>query len=248
MRQLLPSAVDEVDLSVAYAYPPDLDSSCWLRANMVSSADGAATVDGKSGGLSSALDQHVFGVLRGLSDAVIVGAGTARIEGYRAIRAKDDYVDARAARGQRPAPVLVIVSARLELDPSSALFHGGAEQTIVVTRASSPADRRALLAEVADVVVAGDDWVDLSAATDALVDRGLHRLLCEGGPTLLASIAAAGRLDELCLTIAPCLVGGESRRILCGTPVDDKLRLEHLLEEDGTLFARHVRASARQPT
>jgi riboflavin biosynthesis pyrimidine reductase len=67
-------------------------------------------------------------------------------------------------------------------------------------------------------------------------------LLCEGGPTLLASIAAAGRLDELCLTIAPCLVGGESRRILCGTPVDDKLRLEHLLEEDGTLFARHVRA------
>jgi riboflavin biosynthesis pyrimidine reductase len=184
----------------------------------------------------------VFGVLRGLSDAVIVGAGTARIEGYRAIRSKDEYADARAARGQRPAPVLVIVSARLELDPSSQLFHGGAEQTIVVTRASSPADRRALLAEVADIIVAGDDRVDLSAATDALVSRGLRRLLCEGGPTLLASIAAAGQLDELCLTISPCLVGAESRRILCGTSVDDKLRLEHLLEEDDTLFTRYVRA------
>jgi riboflavin biosynthesis pyrimidine reductase len=242
MRQLLPSAVDEVDLSAAYAYPPDLHSSCWLRANMVSSVDGAATVDGKSGGLSSARDQQVFGLLRGLSDAVIVGAGTARIEGYRALRAKDVHAEARSASGQRPAPVLVLVSARLELDPGSALFHGGAEKTIVVTRASSPADRRALLAEVAEVVVAGDESVDVSAAIDALVSRGLRRLLCEGGPTLLASIAAAGRLDELCLTIAPCLVGGESRRILCGTPVDDKLRLEHLLEEDGTLFARHVRA------
>lgn len=242
MRQLLPAPVDEVDLSAAYAYPPDLDDRCWLRANMVSSADGAATVDGKSGGLSSARDQQVFGVLRGLSDAVIVGAGTARIEGYRAIRAKDDYTDARAAHGQLPAPVLVIVSARLELDPSAALFHGGAEQTIVVTRESSPPDRRALLADVADVIVAGDDDVDLSTAISALVSRGLHRLLCEGGPTLLANIAAAGQLDELCLTIAPSLVGGESRRILSGTPVDDKLRLEHLLEEDGTLFARYIRA------
>jgi riboflavin biosynthesis pyrimidine reductase len=242
MRQLLPTPRDEVDLSAAYAYPADLDSRCWLRANMVSSVDGAATVDGRSGGLSSARDQHVFGVLRGLSDAVIVGAGTARIEGYRAIRAKDEHAAARAARGQRPAPVLVIVSARLELDPGSPLFHGGAERSIVVTRSASPADRRALLAEVADVVVAGDDRVDLSAATDALASRGLRRLLCEGGPTLLATIAAAGRLDELCLTIAPCQVGGESRRILSGSPVDDKLRLGHLLEEDGTLFTRYTRA------
>jgi riboflavin biosynthesis pyrimidine reductase len=138
--------------------------------------------------------------------------------------------------------VLVIVSARLELDPSSPLFHGGAEKTIVVTRSASPADRRVLLAEVADIMVAGNDCVDLGAATDALVSRGLRRLLCEGGPTLLASIAAAGQLDELCLTIAPCEVGGESRRILCGSPVDDKLRLGHLLEEDGTLFTRYTRA------
>ena len=177
-----------------------------------------------------------------LSDAVLVGAGTARIEGYRAIRAKVEHADARAARGQRPAPVLVIVSARLELDPSSQLFHGGAEQTIVVTRSASPADQRAVLAKVADVIVAGDDGVDLGAAVDALVERGLTRLLCEGGPTLLAGVAAAGRLDELCLTLAPRLVGGESRRILSGPQVDDEFQLAHLLEEDNTLFTRWVRA------
>lgn len=122
MRQLSPTPLDEVDLRAAYAYPADLAGRCWLRANMVSSVDGAATVDGRSSGLSSARDQQVFAVLRQLSDAVLVGAGTARIEGYRAIRAKVEHADARAARGQRPAPVLVIVSARLELDPSSSSF------------------------------------------------------------------------------------------------------------------------------
>ena len=66
----------------------------------------------------------------------------------------------------------MLVSARLELDPSSELFHGGAERTIVVTPASSPADRRALLADVAEVVVAGDDALDVDAALDALANAG----------------------------------------------------------------------------
>lgn len=111
-----------------------------------------------------------------------------------------------------------------------------------MTRSASPADQRAVLAKVADVIVAGDDGVDLGAAVDALVERGLTRLLCEGGPTLLAGVAAAGRLDELCLTLAPRLVGGESRRILSGPQVDDEFQLAHLLEEDNTLFTRWVRA------
>jgi riboflavin biosynthesis pyrimidine reductase len=240
MRQLLPTSVDDVDLRAAYAYPSSLDQ-CWVRANMVSSVDGAATVDGKAGGLSGAKDQQVFALLRGLSDAVVVGAGTARIEGYRALKVKDAHAAARAALGQRLAPVLVIVSARLELDPDSKMFHDGAEKTIVVTPASSPADRRVLLAEVAEVVVAGDELLDLGVALDALTERGLPRVLCEGGPTLLADVAAAGRLDELCLTIEPRVLGGEARRILRGASVDESLELAHLLEDEGTLFARYVR-------
>jgi riboflavin biosynthesis pyrimidine reductase len=242
MRQLLPTPLDEVDLASAYAYPSELRDGCWVRANMVSSVDGAATVDGKAGGLSGSTDQQVFAFLRGLSDAVLVGAGTARIEGYRAMKAKDEYAAARAARGQRPAPVLVVASARLELDPESKLFHGGPERTIVVTPASSPADRRLLLADVADVVVAGDEQLDVPAVVEALVERGLTRVLCEGGPSLLADVAAAGRLDELCLTIAPRLVGGEARRIFSGAHADDSLVLAHLLEDEDTLFSRYVRS------
>ena len=151
---------------------------------------------------------------------MIVGAGTARVEGYRALRAKPAYAEVRTSLGQRPAPDLVLVSGRLELDPSSDLFHGGAERTVVVTSAGADAARRAGLAEVADVVVAGEESVDVGAALAALAERGLLRVLCEGGPHLLADVCAAGRLDELCLTVTPRLVGGTGARVLAGTPVD----------------------------
>jgi riboflavin biosynthesis pyrimidine reductase len=241
VRQLLPACADEVDLLAAYAYPTDLPRP-WVRANMVSSADGSAIVDGRSGGLSGSADKKVFGLLRGLADAVVVGAGTARTEGYRALRAKPEYADLRASLHQRPAPVLVVVSGRLALDPASDLFHGGAERTIVVTSGRSDPGRRSELAQVADIVVAGERSVDIAAALDALAERGLLRVLCEGGPHLLGEVTAAGRLDELCLTVAPRLVGGIMTRILSGPPVDMHLDLVHLLEDDRSLLTRYVRA------
>jgi riboflavin biosynthesis pyrimidine reductase len=207
---------------------------------MVSSLDGSAVRDGRSEGLSSAADKEVFGVLRGLADVVLVGAGTARTEGYRALRPKEAYAGVRASLGQRPAPVLALVSGRLDLDPGSQLFHGGAERTVVITHASADAAARDRLAAVADVVVAGDDAVDLVAALDTLTERGLGRVLCEGGPSLLDAVAAAGRLDELCLTLAPQLVGGEGPRIVSGPDLGLSLSLAHLLEQDSVLLTRYV--------
>lgn len=237
MRQLLPTAADSVDLHEAYAYP---DDAPWVRANMVASLDGSAVKDGRSGGLGGPADKEVFGVLRSLCDAVVVGAGTARAEGYRAPRAKDVDADRRSAHGQRAAPVLVLVSRGLELDPASDLFTG-TERTVVVASGSADRTARDRLSEVADVVVAGDDEVDLAAAFDALAERGFHRLLCEGGPSLLADVAAAGRLDELCVTISPQLVGGDGPRIVHGAELDLAVRPALLLERDGVLLARYLR-------
>jgi riboflavin biosynthesis pyrimidine reductase len=244
MRQLLPAPADEVDLQTAYAYPSGLPrlGQPWVRANMVSSLDGAAAVDGRSGALGGPGDKAVFGALRGLADAVLVGAGTARIEGYRALRAKSGFADARAALGQQPAPVLVLVSGRLDLEAESALFHGGGQRTIVVTHAASDPVLRDRLSVVAEVIVAGDTAVDIGAALDALAERGNLRVLCEGGPRLLADISATGRLDELCLTFAPRVVGGDSPRIIAGPSIDLSFGLAHLLEDDGTMFARYVHA------
>ncbi len=237
MRRLLPSYDEDVDLLEAYRYPEDRP---WVRANMVASLDGSAVRDGRSEGLSGPADQQVFAVLRGLADVVLVGAGTARTEGYRALRPKPSYADLRDSLGQRPAPVLALVSGRLDLDPAGQLFHGGGERTVVVTSEASDPGARARLAEVAEVVVTGASGVDLAAALDELAARGLGRVLCEGGPTLLADLVAAGRLDELCLTLSPQLVGGSGSRILAGRPLETGFALGHLLEDDGALLTRFV--------
>lgn len=241
LRQLLPSYVGDLDHEalVAAHHHPQVRRP-WVRANMVSSLDGCAAKDGRSGGLGGDADRAVFGVLRGLADVVLVGTGTARTEGYRGLRAKAPYLALRAAAGQRPAPVLALVSRRLDLDPASALFTGD-EPTVVVTCGDSDPARRARLAEVADLVVSGRDRVDLAGALRQLAERGLTRVLCEGGPTLLGDLVAAGLLDELFLTLSPQVVGGPGPRIVDGPAVGARFGLAHLLEQDGELLGRWTR-------
>ncbi|MGW1995476.1 pyrimidine reductase family protein [Embleya sp. NPDC001921] len=245
MRRLLPvpsaPAEPDVDLVEAYAYPP---GRTWLRANMVASLDGAAQApDGLSAGLSSPADKRVFGVLRGLADVIVVGASTVRNEGYRPPRPKPAYAAARAAAGQLPAPVIAVVSRSLAIDFTSPLFTEAITPTIVITCENARPEGLAAAAEYGDVLRAGRDGVDFASALDALAARGLTRQLTEGGPHVLAQIAACGRLDELCLTVSPLLTAGPSDRILAGPGLTGGLSMRpiSLLEEDGSLFARYVR-------
>ncbi len=226
MQRLFPvvsgaSAADDVDLVEAYAYP---SSGTWLRANMVTSTDGEiAAGDGLSAGLSGPADKRLFGALRRLADVVMVGAGTAKAEGYR------------------PAALpIALVSSRLSLDLDGPLFTAATHRTIVLTSEAAPADRRRQAHERADVVICGDDTVDLTQAVQALVDRGHRKLLTEGGPTLLGSLLAASGLDELCLTTAPLLVAGSGPGLLGAVelPAPARLELTDLFTEDGFLFHR----------
>jgi riboflavin biosynthesis pyrimidine reductase len=239
-----PDTLDDAALARLYGDPADRGSL--VRGNMVSSLDGAASLDGLSGGLSSPADRRVFWLLRGLADVILVGAGTTRAEGYRPTRGADNWAALGIRDGRPSAPPLALVSRSLDLDPAAPLIAqapAGA-RTIVITCAASPAARRAALAAVADVIVAGDDSVDLKAALSALAGRGLARVLCEGGPRLLSEVIAAGLLSELCLTLAPVVAGPGPVRVLGGSPLPaaHRLGLAHLLEEDGVLFARYVSA------
>jgi riboflavin biosynthesis pyrimidine reductase len=239
LRRLLPDPIDAVDLADAYRYPAD---ATWLRANMISSADGAATIEGRAGGLGNATDQQVLGLLRALADVVIAGAGTVTAEGYGPARARAQYQELRAAAGQPPAPTMVIVSQRLQLDFESKYFTEALQQPIVVTCGAAPADRVLAAQKVAEIVVAGDALVSPAAMVEALVARGYRRLLCEGGPTLLGVVVADGVLDELCLTIAPMLVGGPSRRVLEGPLLEPAPRMtltQLLQDDDDLLYARY---------
>lgn len=250
MRRLLPTAPDVTDLTTlpglaaAYAYPDLVDRGRpWLRANMVSSLDGAARLDGLSDGLSSPADKRVFGVLRALADVVLVGAQTVRAEGYRPARARPEFAAERAARGQGPAAAIAVVTGRLDLDLDAPLFTEPLAPTLVVTCASAPAEALRAARKVAEVVIAGDERVDPAAAVAALAERGWTRLLTEGGPRLLGQLTAAGVLDELCLTLAPLLASGDAPRIAVGpTASAERMDLVSLLEEKGFLFARYARS------
>jgi riboflavin biosynthesis pyrimidine reductase len=207
---------------------------------MVSSLDGSATAEGRSGGLSGEADRRVFRVLRGLCDVVLVGAATVRVEGYRPLRAYPSYADRRAALGQAPAPHLAVVTNRLDLDLDGPLFTAPDRRTVVVTCEAADTALLAVARERAEVLVAGSDAVDLGVAVRALHERGMTRVLTEGGPTVLAQVAAAGVLDELCLTVSPQLVGGAGPRVMHGPEMASTHALASLLEEDGYLFARYV--------
>ena len=229
--------LDDAGVAGLYAYP----QPHWLRANMVASADGAGSLDGRSTGLSSPADKRLFGLLRVLTDVVLVGAGTARTEQYKPARRRPELAPLRA--GRTATPPIALVSRGLDLDLAAPLFTEAPPdaRTIVITCAGSPDDRRAAAARVADVIVAGETAVDLEEAVAALRDRGLGQVLCEGGPHLLGQLAAEGLLDELCLTVTPVLAGPGPTRVVAGAPFPARpMTLAHVLTDDGELFCRYV--------
>ncbi|WP_433240528.1 pyrimidine reductase family protein [Streptosporangium sp. CA-135522] len=238
MRLIHPTASGDVDLARAYAYP---DGRC-VRVNMVASADGGTWLEGLSGGLSGKGDRRVFGVLRGLADVVMAGAATVRAEGYGPARPRESWRPLR--EGRSAAPPVAVVTRRLDLDLAAPLFTEAEPdaRTIVVTCEAAPRERRAEAARHAEVIVAGHERVDLAAAVEELGRRGLERVLCEGGPKINAQLAAAGLVDELCLTLSPMLVGGDAARVLDGPASLTRLRLVHILEEEGFLFTRYIRS------
>ena len=252
--QLAPGGPGLAEIARLYAYPPApaRPGRPWVRANFVASADGAATAQGRSGGLSGEADRQVFSVLRSLADVILAGAGTARAEKYAPVRDREAWAGLR--QGRAPTPPIAVVTRLLGLEADGPLLAGAPPhaRTIVLTTHAAPADRRAAAARHADVVVAGDSLLSPEAIIGALAERGHWRILVEGGPLLLGQIAAAGLLDELCLTVSPLLAGGRAGRILAPVAAggDDipaaqaSLRLAHVLEDSGFLLCRYVRKDA----
>jgi riboflavin biosynthesis pyrimidine reductase len=217
----------------------------WLRVNFVSSIDGAATDHGLSGGLSGHADKRVFDLLRRLSDVILVGAGTVRAEGYGAMRLDPESVRLRRASGLTAQPVFAIVSGTLGLDPEAAAFSHAPVRPIVVTVGGSSQPKQDAFSRVADVLVCGEETLDVDVMLSAFAKRGLHQVLCEGGPTLFGALLDADRVDELCLTISPLLEGGGAHRILVGSPEKARrMTLQHVLISNGTLILRYLHASA----
>jgi riboflavin biosynthesis pyrimidine reductase len=232
--RLWPDPLDEVPDDELVSRP----DGPWLRVNFISSVDGAATVGGVSGGLGNDADKRSFELLRRVSDAVMVGAGTVRSEGYTALRVSDESAAWRVAHGMPPHPVFVIVSGRLDLDPASPIFTDAPVTPIVVTKAGHDLGA---FDGLAHVIVAGEESIDFGVALDALRERKLDVVLNEGGPSLFGSLLAAGLVDELRLTVSSLVVAGDSPRIARGTleaPVH--ARLDRVFASDGALLLSYL--------
>src|SRR5699024_127727 len=166
------TALTDEQLLESYAPP----AGPWLRMNFVSSLDGAVTRDGRSGGLGDDADHRVFELLRRWADVVLLGAGTARDEGYGAMALPEESV--------RWRPVFALVARRLALDPVSPIFADAPVRPLVFTVEDAPAGPRTALAEVADVVTVGAREVEPMRVREELRRRDLLRIHSEGGPTL----------------------------------------------------------------
>ncbi len=217
------ATVGPPDLRTLYAFPP----GPVIRMNFVATIDGAASGDdGRSGSINNPADKLVYDLNRDLADVVLVGAGTARVEGYLPALGAEPPIVAVSRSGHVPD--------RWRTAPGRA--DGGA---VLVTCAAAGADRiadaRTVLGED-NVRVFGTDAVDLVAMRADLTRRGHGHILCEGGPTLFGALLAAGLVDELALSWVPRLVAGDGPRITHGALSEAHLRRRHLLDIDGTLL------------
>ncbi|MBW0103106.1 dihydrofolate reductase family protein [Pseudonocardia sp. KRD291] len=231
---LTPDQLEEL-----YRYPDDRTR---LVVNFVSSADGAVTVHGTAAGLGTPPDREVLDLGTDLADVVLVGAGTAIAEGFTGVKPDERAARRRARSGLREVAVTAVVTASGRSLPVDApVLTDTLVPTIVFTCGSAPADvREGWSAAGAEVVCLGDGEVDLRAVVAELARRGLHRINCMGGPTLFGSLAEAGLVDELRLTLAPFLVSGQAGRIAHGVGMDPaRLELVSAITGDDTLLMRY---------
>ena len=244
IRQLLPEASvfsGDRDLEEFYVLPP----SRHVRADFIVSIDGAAEIGGRSRELGGPADRAAFMAMRAVADAVLVGAGTARIERYGPVTLGQDVQMRRQARGQQPVPPLVIVSRRGLLGPEDRVFLNGYRPVVVTTGAALKVHPE--LEDLADVIECGVGDVDLPRSIELLAEMGYERLLCEGGPALLHSLLSHDLVDEMCVTFSPVIAGPQHLLLSGDRPLDEpsRFRLTGLLEGDGLLLARYDRDPQR---
>jgi riboflavin biosynthesis pyrimidine reductase len=209
--------------------------------NMVMSLDGAATIDGRSGGLGDDADIATMQALRANADVVLVGVGTVAVEGYGGMRVSEDDARWRRSRGLSPQPRIAVLSGAARIAPEHPVFAQAFTRPIVLVSREADPERVAGLARVADVI----ETADLADAVDRLAGAAGRGILCEGGPTLFGGLIEADLVDELCLTLSPKLIAGSAPRVAHG-PVESvrELALTDVRRIGDELFLRYSRPAS----
>jgi len=205
---------------------------------MIASVDGRAAVQGRSVALGHPADRALLRELRTAADAILVGTATLAAERYATLLDPEQR-RRRVAAGRAEHPILATVSRRLALPLAEAPVFAEAGTPIVVVTASDAVPP--VVAAELDVVRVADGTPPLPVALDALAQRGVRGVLCEGGPTLLRELVAQGCLDDLLLTVSPLVAAGDAPSVLTGAALDAPaaLTLEAVHRADDHLFLHY---------
>jgi riboflavin biosynthesis pyrimidine reductase len=233
-------AVHNAELEAIYSYPDFLERP-YVRLNFTCTASGNVAVDGRSAGLGSKADKKVYGRLRRLADVILVGAGTARADGYRGTRTWEALRAERRDRNQPEIAPIAVVSASADIDAEGPLFTNASVPPIVLTVKAAPkANVDRLVLAGAEVIVVGEERADACEIIDALAARHLYRILCEGGASLFGDLIAADVVDEVCFTLSPHL-GGTGQIARSAADGLRALRLNSVLADEDVLLLRYTR-------
>ena len=241
LRRLLPDSGETTVGELLEDYGPGDHAPSgrpFVFTNFALTVDGHATIDGRSGAIGSDTDTAMLVGLRTHPDAVMIGAGTLRAEGYARVVSDPAKRELRERRGLSPDPLMVVVSNRLEIPWDAPLFSEGAGEVLIFTASDREAPATATPVEI----VRHPSRVDLVALLAELRDeRGIRSLLCEGGPTLHGELLAAGLVDELFVTRSPRIAGGTGPGLAEGLEAHTReLDLRWLCESGGELYARYA--------
>jgi riboflavin biosynthesis pyrimidine reductase len=244
LRTLLPEPgeleTDELAAVLAFGDRAAPDRP-YLIANMVASADGRATLAGRSGQMGGAADRELFQALRVSVDAVLAGTRTVQVERYGRLVRDPARRARRVDAGLAPDPLAVLVTRRGDAPWEAPLFAAPEQRVAICTGAplQVPED---VAAQVEVLEVEDGDSAAAAGLRALRASHGVRSVLCEGGPLLLRGLLAGGMVDELFLTLAPVVAGPGERSLLEGPalPAALDLALLWLLESDGNLFARYA--------
>jgi riboflavin-specific deaminase-like protein len=214
----------------------------YVVANFISSLDGKATADGRTAALGGPGDRAAFHLLRTEVDAVLAGNRTMFIENYGPLAKEPRLSELRVRAGRRPQPLGVVISRSGTVPFEIPLFADADSRVAVYGPPGLEVPDTA--AEVIVHELTRDEGALGGVLRSLRADHDVRSLLCEGGPSLFSALLLEDLVDELFLTLAPKLVGGDSMTITTGVPLDElaDLRLVTALAREGTLFLRYARA------
>ncbi len=242
LTQVFPVAGAQPDISSAYAWP---EHGAWVRAMMVMSLDGAISgSDGRSGSISSATDRLIMKQVRSFSDVVLIGASTMRAENYSPMKVIPEILDERRSQGLDDASVTAIVSASLDLPWELPAFSESYRQPIVITTSDCDEAKADEASKHCELIRVTDIKNNPGAIIDSLAAMGLNRIICEGGARLLGDLTKAGCIDEFDVAISPTLANNGQALLHANFDAPQKLKLAHVLQDEGFLFTRYLRADS----